>query len=62
MSLDEREVRMRCLEAAARAGVGATDPQGPAAGVKQTAAGWADWVLAGTPPSARVPLGLPKKS
>jgi hypothetical protein len=50
------EVRLRLIEAAARAPVVHKD--GPAAGVLEVAKTWADWVLgsqkAGT-------LGLPKK-
>ena len=52
--MDEREIRLRLIEAAAR------NPQphaaGYAAGVKESAECWFAWVMA-----AKAPLGLPKK-
>lgn len=61
--MDEREIRLRCIEAAARY----PDPRNPAGmtqAVLDAAEQWARWV-SGLPTSAPVPraqtLGLPKK-
>lgn len=51
----EREVRLRCIEAAARAPV--VHQNGPAAGVLAVAQTWAEWVSGVRP----APLGLPQK-
>ncbi len=53
--IDEREVRLRCIEAAAKTPMVHND--GPAAGVLSVAWAWAAWVLDAKP----APLGLPKK-
>lgn len=62
--MTETEVRLRCIEAAARAPMVHQD--GPAAGVLAVAKGWAAWVVdngANVPAgvSKPPPLGLPKK-
>lgn len=60
--MDEREIRMRCIEAAAR--FPAVHQSGPAAGVLETAQAWERWVRGGEadPRAAKsAPLGLPKK-
>lgn len=51
--MDEREVRLRCLEAAAKAPI--VHNEGPATGVLAVARAWAEWVgpavtLTDTPP------------
>jgi hypothetical protein len=53
----EREIRLRCIEAAAKSPIVHKD--GPAAGVLAVAEAWSAWVLGGQKPST---LGLPKKS
>lgn len=53
--LSDREIRLRCIEAAARAPILHKD--GAAAGVLEVAQKWAGWVLDGK----AGPLGLPKK-
>ena len=59
--MDALEVRLRCIEAAARNPTPHAD--GFAAGVLETARQWAGWVSTGgsTPPDTREVLGLPKK-
>ena len=52
--MDEREVRLRCIEAAAKTPM--VHNEGHAAGVLAVAQQWAEWIL-----NAKVPLGLPKK-
>ena len=52
--MDADEVRLRLIEAAARAPV--VHPDGPAAGVLETARAWEDWVVGRKPT-----LGLPPK-
>lgn len=56
--MDEREVRLRCIEAAAKAPI--VHANGPAAGVLETAQAWAAWVLA-QPAAKASTLGLPRK-
>jgi len=41
--MDEREIRLRCIEVAARAPV--VHAFGPAAGVVEVASHWFDWVI-----------------
>lgn len=48
--MDEREIRLRCIEAAAKAPMVHND--GPAAGVQAVAAQWAAWVLGEDPAPA----------
>lgn len=59
---DDTEVRLRCLEAAARNPF--PHSGGMAVGVLEAAQKWSEWVL-GQPPAAQAgakgPLGLPKK-
>lgn len=68
--MTETEVRLRCIEAAARAPM--VHNAGPAAGVLEVARQWATWVVdsganvpAGIPQGSQfgkvAPLGLPKK-
>lgn len=40
--MDEREIRLRCIEAASRAPV--VHNEGPAVGVLKIAQAWAEWV------------------
>lgn len=51
--LTDREIRLRCIEAAARAPI--VHPKGPAEGVLEVAKVWEQWIRAGGT------LGLPKK-
>jgi hypothetical protein len=53
--MDEREIRLRLIEAASR--MPQSHKDGYAAGVLEMAAKWEQYVL---PPAAK-PLGLPKK-
>ena len=50
--MDEREIRLRCIEAAASCHLAPVFPreQGPAAGVLEVAKAWAEWVA---PPPSR---------
>lgn len=59
--MDANEIRLRCIEAAARAPM--VHAEGPAAGVIATARSWFDWIVDGRPsnPDGREVLGLPKK-
>ena len=58
--IDEREVRLRCIEAAAKTPT--VHPAGHAAGVLATAESWAAWVLGQSiGDKARQVLGLPNK-
>ena len=41
--MDEREIRLRCIEAAAKTPM--VHPQGQAEGVKATASLWFDWII-----------------
>ncbi len=50
--MDEREVRLRCIEAASKALM--VHQTGPAVGVLEVARVWAAWVIG--PPPAQVPL------
>lgn len=54
--MDEREIRLRCIEAATKTSIGTAHHAGPAAGVLEAARLWLDWIIA-----ARPPLGLPEK-
>lgn len=56
--MTETEVRLRCIEAAARAPM--VHNAGPAAGVLEVAKGWAIWVVA-SPEAKPAPLGLSNK-
>ena len=59
--MDANEIRLRCIEAAAK--TPAVHPQGHAAGVQETAAQWAAWVMGSesVADKGRAILGLPKK-
>ena len=60
--MEEREIRLRCIEAAAKAPIVHQD--GPAAGVLETAQRWAAWAMHGDQPAGQVAAGtlsLPKK-
>lgn len=50
--MDAREIRLRCIEAAAKNPT--PDPEGYAAGVQKTAAAWAEWVA--PVPTTTVPV------
>lgn len=54
--MDEREIRLRCIEAAAKTPMLHAD--GHAAGVKETASLWFDWII--SKPQGNT-LSLPKK-
>jgi hypothetical protein len=54
----EREVRLRCVEAAARNPT--PHPEGYTAGILEAAEKWATWIFGGRP-AAGTTLGLPKK-
>jgi hypothetical protein len=54
--MDEREIRLRCIEAAAKTPM--VHPQGQAAGVLETASFWFNWII--SEPKGNT-LGLPKK-
>jgi hypothetical protein len=54
----EREIRLRCIEAAARTPVPHKD--GFAAGALEAAKAWAAWIFEGRPAAGQT-LGLPKK-
>lgn len=41
--MDEREIRLRCIEAAAKTPM--VHPQGQAAGVQAVASAWFDWII-----------------
>ena len=41
--MEEREIRLRCIEAAAKTPM--VHPQGQAAGVQATASVWFDWII-----------------
>jgi hypothetical protein len=56
--IDEREIRLRCIEAAAKNPTPHKD--GFAAGVLESAAAWNAWVISDE--KARATLGLPGKS
>lgn len=49
--MDEREIRLRCIEAAAKSPM--IHQGGPAAGVQEVARAWAEWVMS---PPARAAL------
>lgn len=54
--MDEREIRLRCIEAAAK-----NPPShqgGYAAGVREAASAWFDWIISNAKSGT---LGLPKK-
>ena len=55
--MDEREIKLRCIEAAARNPT--PHSGGFAAGVLETAKTWAAWVM--EQPAAPKTLGLPRK-
>jgi len=62
--MDEREIRLRCIEAAAKSPI--VHNNGPAAGVVEVAGQWAAFVLQDAKADAaqdkgREILGLPKK-
>ena len=45
MEPDAREIRLRCIEAAAKSGCGFAHGGGPAAGALAVAKEWAAWVI-----------------
>ena len=55
--MDASEVRLRCIEAAAKSPM--PHGSGYAAGVLETAQAWAEWVLG--PPLQRPVIGVPQK-
>ena len=58
--MDELEIRLRCIEAAARSPI--VHSAGPAVGVREVAAAWFEWIA--RPPqvsNAKAPLRLPEK-
>ena len=57
MDPSEREIRLRCIEAAARNPV--PHPEGYGAAVLEAAKGWAEWVVG--PGGSKSTLSLPKK-
>lgn len=60
--MDEREIRLRCIEAAAKAPNAHVG--GYAAGVLEQAGTWFNWIVGADRPQATLtkpPLGLPKK-
>lgn len=57
--MDDREVKVRCLEVASRL-IGA-HPQGAAVGALEIAKGLSEWVLGQPPMPGKSTLGLPKK-
>lgn len=56
--MDDAEIRLRCIEAAAK--FPAVHPNGPAAGALETAQLWAEWVAGAKVPDPRT-LHLKKK-
>ncbi len=59
--MDEREIRLRCIEAAAKTLT--THPDGYAVGVKATASAWFDWIILKSEGAAKLgTLKLPTKS
>ena len=58
--MDELEIRLRCIEAAAKTPM--VHPQGQAAGVQATASVWFNWIISKSEGGAKPgPLKLPTK-
>jgi hypothetical protein len=58
--MDDREVKLRCIEAAAKTPM--VHLGGQSAGVIEVATAWFDWINSGaTEMPSKKPLGLPRK-
>lgn len=57
--MDEREIKLRCIEAAARTPT--VHLKGQAEGVVEIASAWFDWIISSPKGEANKPLGLPGK-
>ena len=57
--MDEREIRLRLIEAAARTPT--PHPEGYVTGVRRAAEDWLRWVVANERADGKSTLGLPKK-
>lgn len=58
--MDDREIRLRCIEAAAKSPIVHQD--GPAVGVREVASVWFDWIISKSQGEAKSgTLRLPEK-